>query len=50
MQENLFEWHFTVRGPEGSEFQVDYLAITLLHREVLRICFVTISSTYKFFA
>jgi len=21
LEENLFEWHFTVRGPEGSEFQ-----------------------------
>lgn len=20
-QENLFEWHFTIRGPEGTEFE-----------------------------
>ena len=22
LEENLFEWHFTVRGPEDSDFQV----------------------------
>lgn len=21
IQDNLFEWHFTIRGPEGSEFE-----------------------------
>ena len=23
LEENLFEWHFTVRGPEDSDFQVE---------------------------
>ena len=22
LEDNLFEWHFTVRGPEDTEFQV----------------------------
>ena len=22
LEENLFEWHFTVRGPDDSDFQV----------------------------
>ena len=21
LQDNLFEWHFTIRGPEGSDFE-----------------------------
>ena len=27
LEENLFEWHFTVRGPDDSEFQVRSLLL-----------------------
>jgi ubiquitin-conjugating enzyme E2 J1 len=24
LEDNLFEWHFTIRGPEGTEFEGGY--------------------------
>lgn len=24
LDDNLFEWHFTIRGPEGTEFEGGY--------------------------
>ena len=33
LEENLFEWHFTVRGPEDSDFQVRKIFQPRLQRE-----------------
>ena len=30
LEDNLFEWHFTVRGPEDTDFQVKLLLKFLL--------------------
>jgi ubiquitin-conjugating enzyme E2 J1 len=30
LEDNLFEWHFTVRGPESTDFEVNFDVTSLL--------------------
>ena len=48
LDDNLFEWHFTVRGPEDTEFQVTQVLIILKGENPNVICIINQSYIWTF--